>query len=110
MSGAVLSPNEPHAGTFTTTHWSVVVAASIPGDPAHQEALANLCRSYWLPVYAYIRRRGHKPADAQDLTQEFFARLLAKDWLAGIEPRGGRFRSFLLTAVSRFLLNQYDRA
>lgn len=95
---------------FVTTHWSVVVAASQPGDATHEAALAALCRSYWPPVYAYIRRRGNKPEDAQDLTQEFFARLLAKEWLAGIEPRGSRFRSFLLTAVSCFLANEYDRS
>jgi RNA polymerase sigma factor (sigma-70 family) len=98
-----------YAAAFTTTHWSVVVAAGVAGGSAQDEALANLCQEYWRPVYAYIRRRGHKPADAQDLTQEFFARLLAKQWLAGIEPRVSRFRSFLLTAVSRFLANQYDR-
>lgn len=97
-------------GLFTTTHWSVIVAASQPDNGSQDEALATLCRSYWPPVYAYIRRRGHKPEDAQDLTQEFFARLLAKEWLAGIEPRVSRFRSFLLTAVSRFLSNEYDRS
>ncbi len=95
---------------FATTHWSVIVAANQPGTVSQDEALAVLCRSYWLPVYAYVRRRGHSPEDAQDLTQEFFARLLAKEWLAGIEPRVSRFRSFLLTAVSRFLANEYDRA
>jgi DNA-directed RNA polymerase specialized sigma24 family protein len=94
---------------FATTHWSVIVAAGRDGDASQDEALAILCRSYWLPVYAFIRRRGAKPEDAQDLTQEFFARLLAKQWLAGIEPRVSRFRSFLLTAVSRFLANEYDR-
>lgn len=86
------------------------MAASQPDSVAQDEARATLCRSYWPPVYAYIRRRGHKPEDAQDLTQEFFARLLAKEWLAGIEPHVSRFRSFLLTAVSRFLSNEYDRS
>lgn len=86
------------------------MAASQPGSSAQDEALAVLCRSYWLPVYAYIRRRGNRPEDAQDLTQEFFARLLVKEWLTGIEPRVSRFRSFLLTAVSRFLANEYDRS
>jgi RNA polymerase sigma factor (sigma-70 family) len=100
---------ESRAPIFATTHWSVIVEAGKPGSASQDEALAVLCRSYWLPVYAYIRRRGHKSEDAQDLTQEFFARLLAKEWLAGIEPRVSRFRSFLLTAVSRFLANEYDR-
>lgn len=110
MSFAESIRGEPHGGGFATTHWSVIVAASQPDSVAQDEALATLCRSYWPPVYAYIRRRGHKPEDAQDLTQEFFARLLAKEWLAGIEPQVGRFRSFLLTAVSRFLANEYDRS
>lgn len=92
-----------------TTHWSVVMAASQPDGASQDAALAALCRTYWLPVYAFIRRRGKTPEDAQDLTQEFFARLLAKRWLAGIEPRVSRFRAFLLTAVSRFLANEYDR-
>ena len=69
---------EAREARFVTTHWSVIVAASQPGDASQDEALATLCRSYWLPVYAFIRQRGKKPEDAQDLTQEFFARLLAK--------------------------------
>ena len=101
---------EDRGAQFATTHWSVIVAASQPGNDQHDQALATLCQYYWLPVYAYIRRRGNRPADAQDLAQEFFARLLAKQWLAGIEPQGSRFRSFLLTAVSRFLANEHDRS
>ncbi|MBL9139191.1 MAG: sigma-70 family RNA polymerase sigma factor [Verrucomicrobiales bacterium] len=101
---------EERGARFATTHWSVIVAASQPGSDHHDQALATLCHHYWLPVYAYIRRRGNRPEDAQDLAQEFFARLLAKQWLAGIEPQGSRFRSFLLTAVSRFLANEYDRS
>lgn len=95
---------------FATTLWNVVTIAAQPGSDGYDEALAILCRTYWLPLYAYIRRRGHNPADAQDLTQEFFARLLEKEWLTGVEPRVSRFRSFLLTAVSRFLANEYDRS
>lgn len=110
MSGEGTIPsNDPRAASFATTHWSVVLAASEPGASSHDEALAELCRTYWMPVYTYIRRRGNPPPDAQDLTQEFFARLLEKRWLEGIEPRGSRFRSFLLTAVARFLANEYDR-
>ena len=102
------SSREERRAVFDTTHWSVIVAAGESGGPAQGQALEILCRSYWLPVYAYIRGRGHKPDAAQDLTQEFFVRLLAKEWLAGIEPRVSRFRAFLLTAVSRFLANEYD--
>jgi RNA polymerase sigma-70 factor (ECF subfamily) len=95
---------------FASTHWSVVLAAS-HSDSTHQAAaLEQLCRTYWYPLYLYIRRRGNGPEDAQDLTQEFFARLLAKQWLDGIEKNGSRFRSFLLSALNGFLANQYDRA
>src|ERR1051326_2370875 len=99
----------PAKGWFTTTQWSVVLAAGGRDPVQSLEALESLCSAYWYPLYAYVRRRGHEPADAQDLTQEFFARLLEKNWLADLEPEGGRFRSFLLTALNRFLANQYDR-
>ncbi|MFN0130177.1 MAG: RNA polymerase sigma factor [Verrucomicrobiales bacterium] len=97
------------AGRFQTTHWSCVLEAAESGD-LQAKALEDLCRTYWPPVYVYIRRRGHASADAEDLTQEFFARLLARQWLADLTPDGGRFRSFLLTAVQRFLSNQHDYA
>lgn len=100
----------PAKGWFTTTHWSVVLAAGGKDAAQSLEALESLCSAYWYPLYAYVRRRGHGPADAQDLTQEFFARLLEKNWLADLEPEGGRFRSFLLTAMNRFLANEYDRS
>lgn len=97
------------AQRFVTTHWSVVLAASQPQAAGHHDALERLCRTYWYPVYAFVRRKGHSASDAEDLTQEFFSRLLAKEWLVGIEENGSRFRSFLLTAVSRFLANEHDR-
>jgi len=92
---------------FMTTQWRTVLMAAESGADQTQ-ALEQLCRTYWYPLYAYVRRRGHGPDDAQDLTQEFFARLLEKKWLEGIKPDAGRFRSFLLTALSRFLANAYD--
>lgn len=104
---AQLAPASPR---FATTHWSVVLAAGRSGSPRQAEALEKLCRGYWYPLYAYIRRRGHGPEDAKDLTQEFLARLLEKNWLADVDPHTGRFRSFLLTTLSRFLLNDYDRS
>jgi RNA polymerase sigma-70 factor (ECF subfamily) len=110
VSATDLSKKDVRGGLFATTHWSVVLAASRSGASTYPEALEQLCKTYWLPVYAYIRRSGRLPAEAEDLTQEFFARLLAKEWLDGIERAGGRFRSFLLTAVNRFLANEYDRA
>src|SRR6185295_6897953 len=110
VSASSVSKKDVRGGLFATTHWSVVLAASRSGASTYQEALEQLCKTYWLPVYAYIRRSGRPPVEAEDLTQEFFARLLAKEWLDGIERAGGRFRSFLLTAVNRFLANEYDRA
>ena len=80
------------------------------GEMNYDRALEELCRTYWYPLYAYARRRGHGPEDAQDLTQEFFARLLAKHWIASADREKGRFRTFLLTAMSRFLANEWHRA
>ncbi len=79
-------------------------------SPRAAEALEQLCRIYWYPLYAYARRQGHSPEDAQDLTQEFFARLLAKDYLHGVDRSKGRFRSFLLAAMKHFLANEWDRS
>ena len=85
-----------------------MTAAGHADSAKRAEALEKLCRAYWYPLYAYVRRRGNGPEDAQDLTQEFFARLLEKNWLADIEPVGGHFRSFLLTALNHFLANVYE--
>ena len=81
------------------------------GDTSHaRDALAHLCRSYWYPLYAYARRRGHPPHDAQDLTQEFFARLLRGNWIAQADRQRGRFRTFLLSAMQHFLANEWNKA
>ena len=95
---------------FTTTHWSVVLAAAEEATPESTAALERLCRTYWYPLYAYVRREGYSQADAQDLTQEFFARLLARNSLGQVAPEKGRFRSFLLAAMRHFLSDQRDRA
>jgi DNA-directed RNA polymerase specialized sigma24 family protein len=95
---------------FATTHWSMVLRAKEQESPQSGEALENLCRAYWYPLYAYIRRKGHSPHDAQDLTQEFFARLLRGNFLATIERRKGRFRTFLLASVEHFLAKEWVRA
>jgi RNA polymerase sigma factor (sigma-70 family) len=94
---------------FATTCWSVVVAAQDPASPAAHEALATLCSSYWYPLYAYIRRQGHPAHEAEDLTQEFFARIVEKDFLADVDRAKGKFRSFLVAACAHFLANQRDR-
>ena len=97
------------AGCFLTTHWSVVLTAGSSDTPRAQAALEKLCRAYWFPLYAYVRRRGHSVEDAQDLTQEFFARVLERHWLARADQAKGRFRTFLLTAMERFLANEWDK-
>jgi RNA polymerase sigma factor (sigma-70 family) len=100
----------PGAGqSFRTTHWSVVLAASDIHSPHSEAALEKLCRTYWYPIYAYIRRQGHTPCEAQDLTQEFFCRLLGSESLRAVEPSKGQFRSFLLAAARHFLANEWDR-
>jgi RNA polymerase sigma factor (sigma-70 family) len=95
---------------FATTHWSVVLAAANEHAPEAAAALERLCRTYWYPLYAYVRREGYSPADAQDLTQEFFASLLRRDSFAHVAPEKGRFRSFLVAAMRHFLSDQRDRA
>src|SRR5262245_49514379 len=84
---------------FTTTHWTVVLAAKDGNSTQAFEAMEKLCRTYWAPVYGFIRREGYDATEAQDLTQEFFARLLAKDYLSHLRHQRGKFRSFLLTFV-----------
>ena len=98
------------AAIFATTHWSVVLAAQVAHTPPAAEALEKLCHTYWNPLYAYVRREGSSAADAQDLTQEFFARLLQKNYLAQVAAQKGKFRSFLLAALRHFLSDQRDRA
>lgn len=96
------------AAAFTATHWSVVLAAGQAGSPASAAALETLCRTYWYPLYAYVRRQGYRPEDAQDLTQDFFARLLGRQALEHLTREGGKFRSFLLTALNHFLINEWE--
>jgi RNA polymerase sigma factor (sigma-70 family) len=107
--------NQEHTGRhnrahFATTHWSMVVAAGGKATARSQEALARLCEAYWYPLYVYVRRWGHAADEAQDLTQEFFARLMEKGYLRQADPDRGRFRSFLLAALKHFLANERDRA
>ena len=95
---------------FQATHWSVVMQARETSSPQATEALNILCRDYWYPLYAFIRRRGHSPAEAQDLTQAFFAHLLERPWLNAVEREKGRFRTYLLACLTRFLTNEWHRA
>ena len=94
---------------FNTTHWSVVLAAGEPDSTKSHAALEQLCRTYWVPLYAYARRCGHSAEEAQDLTQEFFLRLLDKQSLRRADSTRGRFRSFLLTSLKNFLINEWEK-
>ena len=87
-----------------------MLTAADTRSPQSTAALESLCRAYWYPLYAHVRRRGHGPVEAQDLTQEFFARLLERNDLAAVTPHKGKFRSFLLAALNHFLANEWDRA
>jgi RNA polymerase sigma-70 factor (ECF subfamily) len=96
-------------GFFHTTHWSVVLSARGGETSQADRALEALCRLYWYPLYAFVRRRGFTVADAQDLTQEFFSRLLRRDFLAQVAREKGKFRSFLLVALKNFLSSEWRR-
>jgi len=103
------SVSAPAHSHFATTRWSVVMAARDKASPESEGALQALCKAYWHPLYAFVRRLGNSPHDAQDLTQEFFARLLQKEWLGAVERERGRFRTFLIVTVKRFLANEWDK-
>jgi len=94
---------------FATTRWSVVVAAGDTPSPESAAALETLCRAYWFPLYAYVRRQGSSPEEAQDLTQEFFARLLDKKYVGHANPEAGKFRTFLLTSLKHFLVSEWRK-
>jgi len=100
----------PATRRFATTRWSVVLAARRSGSLHSREALATLCKAYWYPLYAYVRRQGYQADEAQDLTQEFFATLLEKKFLKAADRELGKFRSFLLASIKHFLSNDRDRA
>ena len=110
MAGIDQPTSGAAAAQFTTTHWSVVLAARDTASTQADVALAELCRTYWYPLYAFVRRKGHGPHDAQDLTQTFFARLLEKNYVAQADRERGRFRTFLLAALTHFLADEWDKA
>jgi len=95
---------------FEATQWSVVVSAGNQESPQAQQALAKLCQAYWYPLYVFVRRQGQRPEDAQDLVQGFFAKVIEKNYLADAEREKGRFRSFLLLALKRYMANEWDHA
>jgi RNA polymerase sigma factor (sigma-70 family) len=108
MADTATSPDRPRP--FPVTRWTVILAAGATPSPESAAALERLCQAYWYPLYAFVRRGGHSPPDAQDLTQEFFAHLLEHNWIARADRHKGRFRSFLLMAMKRFLSKEWDKA
>jgi len=109
-SGSEIAPiTQMGAVAFTTTHWSIVLAAQGP-SPASAEALGKLCRTYWRPIYGFVRRQGVRPEEAKDLTQGFFALLLERRDINAVRKEKGRLRSCLLTSLKHFLTNERNRA
>ena len=110
MSESAQESDAPAPRVFATTHWSVVLAAGQGESVPAQRALEALCRAYWYPIYVYVRRKGHGSDDAQDLTQEFFTQLIAKEHLRLADREKGKFRTFLLAMLDCFLAREWSRA
>ncbi|MCH8219469.1 MAG: sigma-70 family RNA polymerase sigma factor [Planctomycetes bacterium] len=109
MDSVSRQPPVDRSPAFATTHWSLVIAAGRRSTPEAENALEQLCRTYWYPLYAFIRRRGHPSETAQDLTQGFFVKLLEKDSLAAANRNRGKFRTFLLAALKNFLSHESEK-
>lgn len=109
-SAGVASAHAAPCHHFATTRWTLVLAAGNRQSPQSDRALEELCETYWFPLYAYVRRRGHAKADAEDLVQEFFARFLARNYLADLSAERGRFRAFLLASLKNFLLTEWQKS
>lgn len=104
------NPSAPlDRGGFETTKWTLVEAAGKATDKRARMAVEELCKTYWYPLYAHVRRRGHSKEDAEDLTQAFFAKFLEKNYLEGLTPERGRFRAFMLASLKNFLANEWDK-
>ncbi len=102
-------PGCPQPGVFATTHWSMVVQAGDSQSPESAVAMERLCQSYWYPLYVFVRRKGNSHEDASDLTQAFFAKFLEKSYLRSVDATRGKFRTFLLTSMTHFLSNEWDK-
>src|SRR5271170_2650276 len=109
MTNGQTMPTLPGSSQFPTTRWTLVVAAGDPRRKEARSALVSLCENYWYPLYAYLRRRGYPADQAQDLTQEFFMRVLEGRYLDRADPEKGRFRSFILTSLKFFVADEEDR-
>jgi len=106
-SGDTGAPSAPDRSAFPQTRWSLVVSARDQDSPAAERALSELCELYWFPLYCFVRRKGHSPQDAEDLTQEFFRLVIEKNFLATADAERGKLRSFLLTAMKHFLSDSW---
>src|SRR5512141_1414139 len=102
-------PTPPPKACFAPTRWTVVLTAAHIDTTHARAALAQLCEAYWYPLYAYVRRKGYSPPDAEDLTQAFFAQVLDEHFIVAADKEKGRFRSFLLTRLNHFLADEWDR-
>ena len=109
MNQARIGDNSGFAGSFPSTHWSAVLAAGQSASTKADAALAELCRTYWYPIYSFARRKGYQPADAQDLTQGFFAYLIETHLVQKADPLKGRFRSFILGCFTIFIASEHQR-
>jgi RNA polymerase sigma-70 factor (ECF subfamily) len=107
--GKVKEVGSGPAGLFATTHWSVVVRAGDSQSPEAASAMERLCQSYWYPLYTFVRHKGHSHEDASDLTQAFFTTFLEKNYLRSVDSSLGKFRTFLLTSMTHFLANEWDK-
>ncbi len=107
---SLAKPTGPRAGVFATTHWSVVVRAGDSRSPEAASAMERLCRTYWYPLYVFVRRQGYSHEDASDLTQAFFAKFLEKRFLKSVDASRGKFRTFLLASMTHFLANEWDKS
>ena len=104
------SASTPPGDIFVTTRWTVVLSAGRKSSPQSDRALGELCQTYWYPLYAYVRRRGHSKEDAEDLVQAFFEKFLEKNYLEGLSAERGKFRAFLLASLKHFLANEWDKS
>lgn len=103
-------PSPSPRDVFTTTRWSIIQAAKQSQSDEAREAMEMLCRTYWLPLYAFARRQGNSPQDAEDLTQGFFSKVIEKEYLVSVDRSKGRFRSFLLASLRHYMLDEHKRA
>jgi RNA polymerase sigma-70 factor (ECF subfamily) len=110
MNSAGDNSNDSQPALFVTTRWTIIQAAGCEDSPVAARALEELCRTYWYPLYAFVRRQGFIKEDAEDLVQSFFLRILDKKYLQGVSSDKGKFRSFLLACLKHFLANEWDRA